>query len=78
MKNLLTLLFLFNVAFAQNSWVNVMLQTDQYAGETSWEIYEGTNLVASSPMYQSNSYEETLLFLDEGSYSFVIYDSFGD
>ena len=78
MKNLLTFLFLLNVAFAQQSWVNVLLQTDQYAGETSWEIYQDDSLVASSPMYQSNAYEETLVFLPEGSYSFVIYDAFGD
>ena len=78
MKKLFTFLLLFNVAFAQNSWVNVLLQTDQYAGETSWEIYQDDSLVASSPMYQSNSYEETLVFLPEGSYSFVIYDAFGD
>ena len=65
-------------AVSQNSWVNVSMQTDQYAGETSWQIFENDSLVASSPMYESNAYEETLIVLPVGTYSFVVYDDFGD
>ena len=73
---LLTLLSL--TLISQDSWVNVVVQTDNYGSETTWEIYQDTNIVAVSSTYDSNSYYETIVNLDAGQYNFVIYDEFGD
>jgi len=62
----------------QDSWVKVSVQTDDYGGETSWEIYQASEVVAVSPPYVSNSLQEVVVPLDPGDYNFVIYDSFGD
>ena len=79
MRNLLlALLFLPLSLFAQDSWVKVLLQPDQYADETTWEIYQGSDLIAVSPVYQSNTLQEVTVPLNSGSYNFVVYDSFGD
>ena len=78
---LLTLLTLSN-AFAQPddaSWVNVTIQTDNYGGESSWEILNNDNIaVAVSPPLQNNTLVNTMVFLPAGEYVFVMYDSFGD
>ena len=63
---------------AQGSWVSVVVQADNYGAETSWEIYEDSTLVATSPVYLNNSYNETLVYLSPGGYNFVVYDEFGD
>ena len=74
----LVLLTLSN-ALGQDSWVKVSMQPDQYAGETSWEIYnEDGDIVAISPAYYSNTYQEDIFLLDSGNYNLVVYDSFGD
>ena len=79
MKKLLFLLAFIPVLLtAQSSWINVVVQTDNYGGETSWEIYQDTNIVATSPAYDSNSYYETMVTLEAGQYNLVIYDDFGD
>ena len=75
--SILTILFL-GSSFSQNSWVNVVVQTDQYGGETSWEIYQNSQVVAVSPPYQNNSYSEILVELPVGNYNLIVYDSFGD
>jgi len=74
----LTILTLSN-ALTQDSWVKVLMQPDQYAGETSWEIYNmDGEVVATSPAYYSNTYQEDIFLLDSGDYNLVVYDSFGD
>ena len=74
----LVLLTLSN-ALGQGSWVKVEMQPDQYAGETSWEIYnEDGDTVAVSPVYNSNVYQEDIIPLDAGFYNLVVHDSFGD
>ena len=80
MKKLLFLLFFLPVTvFTQNSWVKVEMQPDQYAGETSWEIYNADgDTVAVSPVYTSNVYQEDIIPLDAGFYNLVVHDSFGD
>ena len=80
MKKLLFFLFFLPVTvFTQNSWVKVEMQPDQYAGETSWEIYNADgDVVAISPAYYSNTYQEDIFLLDSGDYNLVVYDSFGD
>jgi hypothetical protein len=58
--------------------------TDQYGGETSWEIYNpnlpaGPAVVAASPGgYFGNNLFNSMVILPPGDYEFVIYDSFGD
>lgn len=80
MKNLLTILSILFIgsSFSQDSWVNVVVQTDQYGGETTWEIYQDSQVVAVSPPYQNNAYSETLVELPVGEYNLVVYDAFGD
>ena len=64
--------------FAQGSWVNVTVQTDEDAGETSWEIIQNSEVVAVSPPYQNNTLHNNTIYLPSGDYNFIIYDSFGD
>ena len=79
MKKLLFFLFLLpSGILSQDSWVNVIVQADNYGAETSWEIYEDSTLVAISDTYANNSYNETFIALPPGGYNFVIYDQFGD
>ena len=79
MRHLLLLLICYAPYLASGqSWVNIGVQADQYAGETSWEILLGDSAVAASPPYTSFEYQETFLTLPPGDYEFVIYDSFGD
>jgi len=71
-------------AFAQPGWVNVTVFTDQFGGETSWEIYDpnlpgGPAVVAESPDYWFGDYlYNNMVVLPPGDYEFVIYDAYGD
>ena len=67
-------------AVAQPSWVNVSLQSDQYGGETSWDIVSVSTgmIVESSPPIYGDTFTETLVTLPAGVYTFIIYDSYGD
>tara|TARA_Y100001963_G_scaffold57943_1_gene81084 strand:+ start:407 stop:2710 length:2304 start_codon:yes stop_codon:yes gene_type:complete len=60
------------------SWLNITVQTDQYGGETSWEILSDGNIIATSPPYQDNTLSNITIPLQAGDYTFIIYDSFGD
>ena len=62
----------------QGSWVDVTVQTDNYAGETSWEIIQNSEVVAVSPPLLNNTLQNHTVFLPPGEYNFVIYDSYGD
>ena len=79
---LLALFFIPSLLFAQPddaSWLNVTLQTDQYAGESSWEIINSDSIVvATNPPLQNSSLLNTMVFLPAGDYSFIMYDAFGD
>ena len=84
MKKISLILFLIipSILFAQPddaSWLNVTIQTDNYGGESSWEIinFDG-NTVATNPPLQNNTLTNTMVFLPAGDYSFIMYDSFGD
>ena len=79
MKKLLLLLFLLpSVIFAQGSWLDITVQPDNYAGETSWEILQDDDVVAVSPPYQNNTLLTVTKLLPVGDYQFVMYDAFGD
>jgi len=81
MKNLLTILLfaVANIIYAQGSWLDVQVQTDQYAGESSWQILnENDAIVATSPPLQNNSLNNKMVFLPAGDYEFIMMDAFGD
>ena len=51
-KLLITILLTFvtsSSVLAQGSWLDVQVQTDQYAGESSWQILNDSDIVAVSP-----------------------------
>ena len=79
MKSLFTILFigLSNIVASQ-SWVNFELQTDQYGGETTWEIVQGDSVFASGGPYGSFEYVQQLIPLPPGEYNLVVNDTFGD
>lgn len=61
--------------------ITLILQTDEYASETSWEfIDENGNVIQESPSTLTNEtlYEETFEVNPDSCYSFIIFDSFGD
>lgn len=63
------------------STVNITLTFDDYPEETSWEIRDGSTVVASGGTYGSQADGSTLLLnecLDAGCYDFVISDAYGD
>ena len=63
----------------QGSWLDITVQTDNYGGETSWEILnEEEEVVAVSPPYQDNSLLTVTKLLPAGDYQFVMMDAFGD
>ena len=82
MKKLLFALFLIpSILFAQPdnaSWLDVAVQADQYAGETSWVIMQDDSVLVTSPQYQPNQYLTIPVFLPAGDYTFIISDTFGD
>uniref|UniRef100_A0A7S4R946 Uncharacterized protein n=2 Tax=Ditylum brightwellii TaxID=49249 RepID=A0A7S4R946_9STRA len=59
--------------------VTLELTTDNYAGETSWDIKNnfGT-IIDSGNNYGIGTHTETISNLQEGAYTFTIYDAFGD
>ncbi|MEX2482997.1 MAG: T9SS type A sorting domain-containing protein [Brumimicrobium sp.] len=69
-----------NVSIDNGGALNLLIQTDQYPSETTWEIIGETGTILySGGSYNSSetTYEEDFC-LAEGCYDFVIYDEFGD
>ena len=75
---LLALFFIPSLLLAQGSWLDVQIQTDQYAGESSWQILNDSNVVAVSAPLQNNTLQNQMVFLPAGDYEFVMMDAFGD
>ena len=76
MKNFLLALLLAPLTlFAQPddaSWLNVTVQTDNYGGESSWEIINSdSNTVAASPPLADNSLTNIMVFLPAGELSLI-------
>ena len=68
-----------STVLGQGSWLDITVQTDNYGGETSWEILnEDEQVVAVSPPYQDNSLLTVTKLLPAGDYQFVMMDAFGD
>ena len=85
MKYLVTLLFCINIAFAQcpnGTYVNIVINPDQYPGETSWAIItELEDTIVSGGPYDDiidYSPQVTQLCIPNGEYIFNISDLYGD
>ena len=59
--------------------MRVEINTDAYAGDTTWEIKENDSVLMSGGPYESGltTFSVSQCF-DYGSYEFIIYDSFED
>ncbi len=70
----LPLMFLPLLASAQQGWVVVTLQADQYSGETSWLISDESGFVGeeSPGLIASSSFNQQVVFLPAGDYTFTI------
>jgi hypothetical protein len=69
----------FKKAAENNSQVTLTLNTDQYATETSWKLYNSTGkLIDSGRGYDNNSTITKKFDLELDCYKFMIFDSFGD
>ena len=82
MKKLITFLFLFNIAFAQDTWVRLQIQLDQWSEESSWTMYDSNGGVAFEMFDDYWDYPNQLIDLymemDAGDYTFEFTDSYGD
>ena len=85
MKYLITLLLCVNVAFAQcpnGTYLDIIINPDQYPQETSWALLDGDlDTIASGGPYVDivdYSPQVTQLCVPNGDYYFDIYDSYGD
>ena len=59
--------------------MSIYLQFDNYPQDTSWDIRQGENIIASSPPFDEGVTEDTQeLCLPSGNYNFNIYDVYGD
>ena len=80
MRILLLLLGCSSISFAQNSWVEINFQFDQYAEEVSWSLYNSEDTISIEEGYytsqQPNAYH--FIELDSAIYTFELMDSFGD
>jgi len=84
MKQLLTslLLLIGLTGLTQtNTYIDLTLQLDNYPGETSWVIIQGSDTVVTSPSYAGvppGTLIEQRIFLNSGVHTFAISDAFGD
>ena len=85
MKYLITLLFCINVAFAQcpnGTYLDIIINPDQYPQETSWVLLNGDldTVASGGPYTDIVDYEPqvTQLCVPNGEYYFDIFDSYGD
>ena len=69
-KLLILLAFLPSVLLAQGpSWINVQLLTDNYPGETSWEIlnFNGDTIAQGDSYIDSNTLYDNIIKINEKS-----------
>jgi len=85
MKKLITFLFLLNIAYAQcpnGTYLDIIINPDQYPEETSWAIldYNLDTVVTGGPYDNIIDYspQVTQLCVPNGDYEFVISDGYGD
>jgi len=85
MKKLITFLFLLNIAYAQcpnGTYLDIIINPDQYPEETSWAIldYNLDTVVTGGPYDNIIDYspQVTQLCVPNGDYEFIISDGYGD
>ena len=64
-----------------NSSITINILTDIYSDETSWELTNDVGAIVASDQYnwnEDNDYFSYPLCLEDGCYTFTIYDTFGD
>lgn len=70
------------IAISGDSEITLDLTTDNYPGETSWDIVDNVTgaVIAESPAYEgeNTSYTESICILSSNCYTFTIYDEYGD
>lgn len=70
------------ITFTLNTELNnivLILYTDSYPEETSWEVTDGDGtVVASGDGYPENEENVIPICLPDGTYTFTLFDSFGD
>ncbi len=80
MKKILILFLLPILLIAQDSWVEIEFQFDNYAEEVSWSFYNETDTISMDSVgyeyLQPNAYE--FIELNSGQWTFELLDSFGD
>jgi len=75
----LVALFISLTSFAQGSWINIQLQTDDYPEETSWEIIDSVgNVVIANDSLSPQTLHDTTINLPAGEYVVNLNDSYGD
>mgnify|MGYP001231352510 CR=1 FL=1 len=81
MKKLLLILALLpTMLLAQNSWINIQLLTDNYPGETSWQITPPGGspiIIGNDSITESNFLYDTIIPIG-GDIIVSIFDSYGD
>ena len=82
---IMILVFTLSTAFAQcpnGTYVDILINPDQYPGETSWVLLksDGDTVVTGGPYNNIIDYspQNTQLCLPNGDYWFDIYDTYGD
>lgn len=77
---ILLLLLCSSISLAQNSWINVQLQTDDYPEETSWSIYDisGAAIAATDSALAELTLYDTLIDVLAGEYIIELNDDYGD
>ena len=77
---LLLLTIIPTLLFAQPSWVTLEFQSDNYGGESTWDIYaiESDESIVSGGPYADSSYFQQTIPLPSGEYNLVVNDAFGD
>lgn len=66
---------------AVETTLNLSLTFDNYPEETTWEIVDGSTVIAEGGPYGNYADGSTIdvsITVPEGCYSFIIYDSYGD
>lgn len=66
---------------AVETTLNLSLTFDNYPEETTWEIVEGSTIIAEGGPYGNYADGSTInvsITVPEGCYDFIIYDSYGD
>ena len=80
MKNILILFLLPILLIAQDSWVEIEFEFDNYASEVTWNLSNDYGIVASGGDYedgQPNAFH-SIDSLESGNYIFELLDSYGD